>query len=218
MRYDSFSPPVTGLPPDAFAAFFQAGPAVPYRKGQLIYMQGQTPDYLYCLKEGIVRTVILSDQGEEKLLTVYRSGSIFGEASFFDGGPRVSTAAAQSSCRIIRLSHETVDSLFRADPALASAMIAYLAGTVRLLSAHVDTMSFQRARQRLCRLLLHYSAEDSAIHATHEELASVLGVSRVTVSRILGSLAEQGLLKTGYGTVTLLDRQGLEACESLPPR
>ena len=214
MYYDSFSAPGTGLPRELFAPFFSAGPAELYRKGQMIYLQGQQPDYLYCLLEGVVRTSILSDQGEEKLLTLYRAGSIFGEASFFDGMPRVSTATAQTDCQILRLDRRTVDELFRRDPSLASAMIAYLARTVRLLSGHVDTMSFQQAPQRLARLLLNHPSPGPVIHVTHEELASALGVSRVTVSRILGGFSQKGLVKTGYGTITLLDRAGLKACES----
>lgn len=208
MYYDSFSAPGTGLPPEVFAPFFSAGPAIPYQRGQLIYMQGQAPDFLYCLLEGSVRTSILSDQGEEKLLTIYRAGSIFGEASFFDGMPRVSTATAKTDCQIVRLEHQTVDRLFQQYPSLASTMIAYLARTVRLLSGHVDTMSFQRADQRLARLLLNYPGD--VIRVTHEELASALGVSRVTVSRLLGEFSKQGLLQTSYGSITLLDKQALE--------
>ncbi len=214
MYYDSFSAPGTGLPTELFAPFFSAGPTVLYRRGQLIYLQGQTPDFLYCLQKGVVRTSILSDQGEEKLLTVYRAGSIFGEASFFDGMPRVSTATAQTDCHIVRLGHQTVDKLFQQNPTLASTMIAYLARTVRLLSSHVDTMSFQQADQRLAKLLLHHPSSDSVIHITHEELASALGVSRVTVSRILSMFVQKGFLKTGYGSITLLNRDALHAYES----
>lgn len=203
MYYDSFSAPNTGLPTELFQPFFSAGPDTLYKKGQMIYLQGQSPDYLYCLREGVVRTAIFSDQGEEKLLTVYRSGSIFGEASFFDEMPRVSSATAQTDCRIVRLSRQTVDAIFRSHPELASAMISYLARTVRLLSGHVDTMSFQKANVRLARLLLNHPSADSVIHVTHEELAAALGVSRVTVSRILGEFVQQGYLETGYGTITL---------------
>lgn len=209
MYYDSFSAPGTGFPPELFQPFFSAGPETPYKKGQMIYLQGQTPDYLYCLKSGVVRTAIFSDQGEEKLLTVYRAGSIFGEASFFDGMPRVSSATAQTDCQIIRLSRRTVENLFSHHPELASAMISYLSRTVRLLSGHVDTMSFQTADVRLARLLLNHPGADSVIHVTHEELAAALGVSRVTVSRILSEFSQKGLLKTGYGIITLLKPEKL---------
>lgn len=209
MYYDSFSAPNTGLPAELFQPFFSAGPETVYKKKQMIYLQGQRADYLYCLKEGVVRTAIFSDQGEEKLLTVYRAGSIFGEASFFDEMPRVSSATAQTDCRIVKLSRQTVDALFRKHPELASAMISYLARTVRLLSGHVDTMSFQTADVRLARLLLNHPSADDVIHATHEELAAALGVSRVTVSRILGEFAQKGYLKTGYGTIMLLRPEAL---------
>ena len=209
MYYDSFSAPNTGLPPSLFGPFFSAGPAIPYRQGQVIYLQDQQAEYLYCLQSGEVRTSILSEQGEEKLLTVYRAGSVFGEASFFDGMPRVSTATAQTNCQIVRLDRQTVDELFRRHPELASAMIAYLARTVRMLSGHVDTMSFQQTDRRLQDLLLNHPAGVGPIRVTHEELAAALNVSRVTVSRILGAFAKQGFLQTGYGAITILDREGL---------
>ncbi len=210
MYYDSFSSPGTGLPAELFAPLFSAGPVLSYPRGQLIYLQGQTPEYLYCLQSGTVRTSILSDQGEEKLLTTYRSGAIFGEASFFDGMPRVSTAVAQTACRIIRLDRPTVEDLFRRHPELATAMIAYLARTVRLLSGHVDTMSFQSADRRLRELLLNHP---DPIRLTHEELASALSVSRVTVSRLLASYRSRGLIATGYREIRILSRPGLEQAE-----
>ena len=205
MNYDSFSSPRSGFAPELLEPFFSAGGPISYKRGQVIYLQGQEPEYLYCLKSGTVKTGMFSDQGEEKLLTTYQTGSIFGEASFFDGMPRVSTAIAQTDCQVVRLSHGEVHALFRKDPRLALAMITYLARTVRLLSGHVDTMSFQRADKRLANLLLNHPEAGSLIHVTHEELASALSVSRVTVSRLLSSLAKQGLIRTGYGFLQILD-------------
>lgn len=210
MYYDSFSSPESGLPHTLFAPFFAAGHPVSYAKGQIIYLQGQEPTHLYCLRSGAVRTLITSDEGEERLLTTYGPGSIFGEASFFDGMPRVSTAEAAADCTIVRLSHDTVDHLFSQHPELASAMITYLARTVRLLSGHVDTMSFQAADKRLANLLLNHP-DTPELHVTHEDLAAALGVSRVTVSRLLGSFARHGLIRTGYGVIRILDPSGLEA-------
>lgn len=210
MQYDSFSSPLTGLPEELFQPFFSAGQPTIYKKGQVIYLQGQEPNFLYCLQSGTVRTGILSDQGEEKILTTYPAGSIFGEASFFDGMPRVSTAVAATDCSIICLGRETVEALFRQNPNLSSLMITYLARTVRLLSGHVDTMSFQTADKRLANLLLNHPDAAVEIHLTHEELAAALGVCRVTVSRLLGSFAKKGWVKTGYGTVVITSAQALE--------
>lgn len=209
MYYDSFSSPESGLPRELFSPFFAAGQPILYKKGQLIYLQDQEPEFLYCLLEGTVRTFIASEAGEEMLLTTYQKGSIFGEASFFDGMPRVSSAEAQTDCQIIPLSRKTVTQLFEKDPSLSAAMITYLARTVRLLSRHVDTMSFQTADKRLASLLLNHPSSRGMIRVTHEELSSALSVNRVTVSRILSEFSKRELLQTGYGSITILDRDGL---------
>ena len=211
MLYHPFTSPGENLNPGLFAPMFDAGVAVTYGAGQVIYMQGQEPEFLYCLREGSVRTSILSQDGEEKLLTVYSPGSIFGEASFFDGMPRVSTAVARTDSVVTRLGKETVGILFRQHPELVQAMLAYLARTVRMLSGHVNTMSFQPTEERLRTYLL--SQPNDTIRMTQEELAAALNVSRVTVSRILRQYSAAGLLDTGYGSVTLRDRGRLEAME-----
>ena len=50
---------------------------------------------------------------------------------------------------------------------------------------------------------------------THEFLGVMLGVRRSSVTEVLGLLKEKGLVSTGRGTITVLDRAGLEklSCE-----
>ena len=55
----------------------------------------------YYLKDGRVQAFVTSPDGLEKILTTYKKGEIFGEASFFDGFPRMSSAKAFSNSEII---------------------------------------------------------------------------------------------------------------------
>jgi CRP-like cAMP-binding protein len=50
---------------------------------------------------------------------------------------------------------------------------------------------------------------------THEFLGIMLGVRRATVTEVLGPLEDKGLIHNGRGSITILDRQGLEkmSCE-----
>ena len=111
---------------------------------------------------------------------------------------------------LVSIDRPWLESVFAQHPDLAVSMLEYLARTVRLLSAHVDG-AFLRADQRVARYLLSLSPlPDGRLHCTHEEIGSSVGVSRVTVSRVLGELERRGLLRTGYRTVQFLDRIGLE--------
>ena len=107
---------------------------------------------------------------------------------------------------------ERLDRVLRAHPELALPMRQYLARTGRLLSDHVDGMSFRPADQRVARYLLSIPPEpNGALRCTHEEIGAAVGVSRVTVSRVLGEFTRQGWLRTGYRALFLTDAAALRA-------
>lgn len=186
-----------------------------YRAGQLIYLQGARPERFYYLISGSVRSFISTPSGEERVLAVHRSGDLMGEASFFDGCPRVTSAMALEDCLILPIDRGQLDTAFQRHPELAPPMLQHLARTVRLLSDHVGASSLP-ARQRVARWLLgqpgvaRAAEENSAIKATHEGIGQAVGLSRVTVSRVLGDLAAQGLVELGYRSIAILDRAQLK--------
>ena len=182
-----------------------------YRAGQLVYLQGARPDCFYYLTSGSVRSFISTPSGEERVLAVHQAGDLMGEASFFDGCPRVTSAMALEDCRILAISRAQLDAAFQRHPELALPMLQHLARTVRTLSGHVESSSLP-ARQRVARwLLAQPPGEDGSLRATHEAIGQAVGLSRVTVSRALGELSALGLAGLGYRSVTVLDRDGLEA-------
>jgi CRP-like cAMP-binding protein len=72
-------------------------------------------------------------------------------------------------------------------------------------------------QQRCCRWLLmtRDRMQSDELPLTHEFLAIMLGVRRPSVTEVLRPLQEQGLIRSRRGTITLVDRAGLEAtcCE-----
>ena len=192
-----------------------------YQAGQMVYLQGAQPECFYYLVSGSVRSFISTGSGEERVLAVHRSGDLMGEASFFDGCPRVTSAMAVEDCLILTIDRGQLDAAFQHHPELALPMLQYLARTVRMLSDHVEASSLP-AQQRIARWLLSQpdvasdavasnAANDGSIRATHEEIGQAVGLSRVTVSRVLGELAALGLVELGYRSIRLLDQDGLGA-------
>ena len=181
-----------------------------YRAGQLVYLQGTHPDCFFYLVSGSVRSFISSSSGEERILTIHRAGDLMGEASFFDGCPRVTSAMALEECLILTVDQRQLDTAFQRHLELALPMLRYLARTVRMLSDHVEASSLP-ARQRIVRWLLSQPhTENGVIQATHEGIGQAVGLSRVTVSRVLGELSAQALVELGYRCVTLTDKEMLK--------
>ena len=202
------------FPAGIWQSFAAERPAVRCSAGYLIYLQNTDATCFYYLKSGRVKSFIQSEGGSERVLRIYEQGSLFGEASFFDELPRVSSAVALTPCQIVPIDRELVAAEFRRDPDLAMLMLKYLARTVRVLSAQVDDMAFRPVRQRIARYLLSLTpARDGSIPCTHEDIAAGVSASRVSVSRVLNDFARQGWLKTGYRSVFLLNMPALaELC------
>lgn len=180
-----------------------------YAPGQLIYLQGAEPTEFYYLVSGTARSFLTSPEGEERVLTLHRGGSLMGEASFFDGCPRVSSAAAVSECRAVAVTWQALERVLAQNPGLAVPMLRHLAATVGQLSRQVNDLSFQSAETRLAAQLLREMDGEGRVAVTQEELGFQIGVTRVTVARILRKWSRRGWVETGYGAVRVTRPQRL---------
>ncbi|MEY8317990.1 Crp/Fnr family transcriptional regulator [Oscillospiraceae bacterium 50-58] len=202
------------FPAGIWEPFAKSRPPVLCSPGYLIYLQNTRATCFYYLKSGKVKSFIQSEDGGERVLNIYKSGSLFGEASFFDELPRVSSAVALTPCEIVPIDRELVTQEFARNPELALAMMQYLARTVRLLSGQVDQMAFRPARWRVANYLLTLSPAGGPVSCTQDDIAATVSASRVTVSRVLAGFAQAGWVALGYRTIDLLEPDRLiELCK-----
>ncbi len=217
-REDYFTLSELQLPEDIWSPLAQGRRPVRYAPKHILYVQNSPAEQFYYIVSGRVRTYISDENGAEKLLTDYRSGSLFGEAAFFDQRPRVSNAVTLTECQLISVNREQITEIIRSNPDVAMALLKYLARTVRLLSDQLDDATFLPADQRLARLLLGAFAGQHTIRTSQEELAATIGVTRVTASRIQNDFSRRGILDTGYRSLTLRNEALLrEIAGELPP-
>lgn len=103
-------------------------------------------------------------------------------------------------------------------PLQALSMIETLAKTVRNLSTQIHEISFLPANNRIARFLLTESSfGQKEIRYTHDKIESLVGCSRITVSRALAASRKQGLLQTQYGRIAVRDAQNLELHSTQAP-
>ncbi len=198
------------FPAGIWEAFARSRPPVRCPAGYLIYLQDTEATCFYYLKSGQVKSFLQSEDGVERMLNIYRAGSLFGEASFFDELPRVSSAVALSPCEIVPIDRELVTQEFARNPELALAMMKYLARTVRLLSGQVDQMAFRPARWRVANYLLTLFPNVETVSCTQDDIAAAVSASRVTVSRVLNEFAQRGWVELGYRTIRLAEPEPLK--------
>jgi len=198
------------FPAGIWEPFAKSRPPVLCSPGYLIYLQNTRATCFYYLKSGKVKSFIQSEDGAERVLNVYTAGNLFGEASFFDELPRLSSAVALTPCEIVPIDRELVAQEFARDPELALAMMKYLARTVRLLSGQVDQMAFRPARWRVANYLLMLASGNGTVACTQDDIAAAVSASRVTVSRVLNEFAQRGWVELGYRAIDLREPDRLK--------
>ncbi len=189
--------------------FESLGTVRTFAKGEIIYRQGDLATTFCYLKKGRVSVFMTSIDGMEKTLNTASKGELLGEGAFFDKKPRVSSARAVTNCEVVMIDEQTLTNLFAKHPKLAFELLEILSNRIRLLSSQLDSMTFLQADARIARLLLQ-SEKDGRVSLTHEEIASAVGVSRVTVSKTLGKFSANGDISTAYRKIIIKNRDRLE--------
>lgn len=194
-----------------YMAFGTIGNERSVEKDSVIYYQGENAQYFYYLKKGTVKVYISSENGTEKILSTVKKGSVLGEAAFFDGQVRMSSAKAVTKCELIPIDKAMLTGIIRQSPDAAMEIFRLQAQTIRMLSSQLDSMTFVSAKGRIAQYLLRASGgKDRIVQTTHEEIAGVIGVSRVTVSKLMRQLVSEKVIRTGYRFVEITDRESLE--------
>lgn len=189
---------------------FKTKPAHKFKSNQLIYRQEEIAHNFYYLKEGIVQVFVNSSDGLEKILKIYKNGEVFGEASFFDGFPRMSSAKTLFDSEIITINKTDIMSYFQKEPFLALNFIELLSQKVRMLSNEIDNISFLSAEKRIAQYLLSMNRyKNQPINCTHEDIGKSVGVSRITVSKTLKKFSNYEWIRTRYKQIFILNKNSL---------
>lgn len=174
--------------------------------------------HLFFLEKGKVRLTHHSHEGQEKILWYIKAGCIFGETPFFDPqlglGESVHVCAEKSE--IVAFSQECVHGeIARTRPDLILNLLPSLARKVRLLSNHASSLYVDDVLIRICKFLGQRIVPGSdplrvKPGMSRHEMASLLGVHRITLYKVLKQQEESGLFGPGLEdqqSFTVLDTE-----------
>ena len=192
----------------------KAGVIKHFRKGESIYFQDDPADCFYLIKSGRVRLFLSSEEGKELTLEILGADQMFGEASYFSRTPRLTSVDALTD---VELLYVNVDILTQ-DHSLMMEMVAYMALRIRFLSAQVYSLTLLSSDKKAAHILIqlgtyfkeHESDIFYSIDYTHENLAKLIGIARVTMTRILRSFETKGWVSLKYRKVKVLNEAALK--------
>jgi CRP-like cAMP-binding protein len=196
-----------------------------FRRGEVIFHEGDPGDSLHVVASGSVKIVLSSEVGEEAIIATLHPGDFFGELSLLDGAPRSATATAVEAAETVSLPRQVFLEEIGRNTSLRDCLLHSLATELRRLTGHVEELHFLDLSGRLASRLARLAREaepgpqptaDGRLEArlewpfTQSDLAAMIGATRQSVNRLLVDLVDRGLVRVERETLVIPDLERLE--------
>jgi len=181
------------------------------RKHEVLFQKGDMADGMHVLVMGQVKLALPSANGSEKVVHMCGPGSTFGEAVLFLERPYPVSAQATVDSIVLLIAKRTLLEAMDASPQLSRKMLASLSVRLHELLDDMESCTLRSSAQRVVCFLnqslpaFEEGPYDIHLPASKQTIASQLNLAPETLSRVLGHLADSGLIKVKGRTITVLN-------------
>jgi len=189
--------------PDEFLAKIDGGKTIStYRKGEVIFAQGEPADSVFFLRSGKIKITVVSEQGKEAVVAILGAGEFFGEGSLAGQLKRMATSSVLEKCVVVQIPKPEAIRVLHDEPSFSAMFMTHLlARNIRIEEDLVDQL-FNSSEKRLARALLLLAnfgkdGEPQPIigKITQATLAEMIGTTRSRVSAFMNKFRNLGLIE-----------------------
>ncbi|QDT33259.1 Crp/Fnr family transcriptional regulator [Thalassoglobus polymorphus] len=172
-----------------------------FMKGGMIYMPADHGESVYLLTSGRIKLYHITPDGKQTLLAFIEPGEIFGELAVFDAGGREEFAEAMLKSTLIKIPKELIQRYMEQHSEVALGVTKLMGFRRQRIERRLKSLLFRSNRERLVHLLVELADQYGTrisegvrleIKLSHQELASIIGSTRETVTVVLGELQSEG--------------------------
>jgi CRP/FNR family cyclic AMP-dependent transcriptional regulator len=210
------------LADDERAVLTDLGRIAVYPPGAVMCVEGDPATHVFVLVEGWVKILGVTSDGHELTLALRGRGDTVGEVAGETEGYRTATVQAVGTVRALIVPHEKFSSFLDTHSGADRAYRRMVTQRWNDAESRLRIRSVTNGAQRLAGLLLELAGQrgregGTAIMLTQEELASLTGASRATVTRALSNWRRRGIIRTGQRDITIIDLAALRKITGQQP-
>jgi CRP-like cAMP-binding protein/CheY-like chemotaxis protein len=178
------------------------------KKKQVLYYEGDTPQGVYLVLEGSVKTIKIADDGRELMTGLYKPEDYIGMNAVLLNEPFNETAEAMEDAAICMLPREMVSSLLDRYPDIGRQFLKILSNNIKEKEEQLLELAYNSVRKRLAQVLVRLNKQsgDDELNfkISREELATMAGMATETVSRTLTDFKDEGLIEKKGSSIHIL--------------
>lgn len=174
-----------------------------YRRGQLLFIEGEIGSSVYFILTGQVKLSKTTLKGAKQIIDFCGPNHCLAEILLLENGSYSSTAEALNDCTVFVLNNEMMPQILQANPALSIALIRTISRQLRLAQEFIQILTNRSKAGILAALFLRLARPAAApgqpifleASLTHKDLAGMIGTSREYVNRTINSWKRSGIVR-----------------------
>ncbi|MEY8304294.1 Crp/Fnr family transcriptional regulator [Anaerosalibacter bizertensis] len=187
-----------------------------YKKNEIIKINNT--DNFYIVMEGKIKQSIYSKEGEEKILYILQPGEIFGEMEYFCEGDSHFINGIIEPSTISIINKNVMENILDKDSYIYKYIIHSITRKFRILMFQMANMTFSDSYGKVADTLIRLSSQESNgdrnvnmvnERLTHEEIAKLIGCSRVSVTRALNEFKKKQIIDIKMGKIIIRNEEAL---------
>lgn len=190
---------------------------VSFEQGEVLYEANENIEYAYFPLDGVTSMLVTTQNGASVEVGLVGREGFAGFQPLLGMKSAPNSAIIQLPGRALKINSAKLKKEFDRGGPLQVLLHRQIQAQIVQMSQGAACNRLHEVNERLSRwlLMMHDRAESDRLPLTHEFLSQMLGANRATVSLTAGIFQQAGLIKYVRGTVTILNREGLEnlACE-----
>ena len=201
-------PLLAGLSDDRLRLLWSGSVPRRYEAGEVLRQVGDPAEHLLLLLHGRVSATITTATGRIVRFGEWATPCALDKIALIDGRGHPSTVTAVTTCAVRHLPRARFEALVDDVPAVRRHVLRLLAEQVRQQQARFADTATLTVEARLAAWLLERAGAAAGsrleLPGTQQELADLLGTTRVTVTRTLSRMRRDGLVELTGRTVVVL--------------
>ncbi len=182
-----------------------------YLRGEVIFNPGEKGNHFFILKSGKIK-IFKTSKGKEQIIKVFDKPALFGEAASFTGKNFPAWAEAIEDSEVLIIPRERFLNLIKEDPEIGMNLLSVMAQRLIHLTNVIESLSLKNALSKVATYILRKSEETGKAEIPFStSMASMeLGLTKETVSRMLGKLKELGIIEKTKNKVKIKNVKALK--------
>ena len=184
-----------------------------YNKKDIIYETGDYPKWLLFVISGQIKSYQINDFGKELTTKIYGPGEFLGFIPLITGQTYINNAMATENTQVRLIPSEDFKLMLFNNRDFSAKFVKMIAFHADGTEKQLLEIAYSSVRKKLSNALLVLldKNQSNTLKVTRDDLASLTGAAKETVTRTLTDFKNEGLIHIDHSEIKIVDKDKLKA-------